>query len=961
MLHEINTLGRTGDLYGGHEVVQCQGRPEFVVLGPFEVRLGGERLDVGGPKQQSLLAALLLKAGQSVPVEELAEAIWGQYLPGYPRRAVQLYVTRLRGLLAGPTPDGVISTSATGYQLNIGRNQSDFGRFCRGLAQATRAADRGDLDGEAAALAAALGQWSGTPLAGVESELLQREVAPRLAEQRLWTMERRFDVEMRRGRHAELVSELVEVSAQNPLRESLWAQLITAMHRSGRRADALHAYHTVRQHLADELGVDPGEKLQSLYLEILRGTPVQDPRVTRMPVPRQLPPDVAAFAGRADELLQLDELITTRPDGARRALICVITGTAGIGKTALVAHWARGVADRFPDGQLWVNLRGYHAGNAATPGQVLTRFLRALGVPDAEIPLDLDDQVGLYRSLMDGRRALIVLDNAHSPEQVRPLLPGAPGCLVLVTSRNMLSGLVAVEDAHPLTLDLLSESEARQLLIRRLGSQRVEAAPVDDIIDLCARLPLALAIVAARAVAHPEFGLDTLVSELCAARGSLDAFADLGSGVDVRVVFSWSYRTLSREAARVFRLLGLHPGPDIAIAAVAGLAELSVPQARRLMRELADANLVTEHLPGRYALHDLLRAYAMELTRYSDSAGDRAEAQRRMLTYYVVTAPAGAGTLPPWEPITLLTLDAGLAIEDLHDHRQALAWFAAEHHVLLAVVEQAATQFPILAWQLAWTLTEYFYRQGHWRDWVTVLHIALDTAVRAGARAEEASSHRGLARVYARLGRVDAAVEHGRIAVRLSEKLGNLAALAMAHRALGFALEAAGHQHQALSHDLQALDLFRAVGQQDGVARALNTVGWSCARIGEFQRTLTYCELALTLATDLGDRQGQAATWDSLGYAHHHLGNHQRAIACYQHSLEICHDLDFRYKQAVVLTHIGDTYHATAQREHARTAWQAALEILTDLGHYKAPSIKARLQGAFEIGGPANTHSTIEE
>jgi DNA-binding SARP family transcriptional activator/tetratricopeptide (TPR) repeat protein len=923
--------------------------PDFRLLGPFEVRNRGRIVDVGGAKQRVLLAALLLQAGRSVPVNELADMIWGDSQPGSPRSAVQLYVTRLRAILTRSEIDAVIATDADGYRMDLEPSVIDLVRFHRSVEHATSAGKHGDLAGAALAWADALAQWRGAPLAGVPSELLQRDVVPRLREERLQALERSFDVELRRGNHVEIVGELLTLTAQYPLRETLWTHLITALYRSGRRADALEAYHTLRRHLAEELGIDPSDDLQALHAVVLAGlaAPIAGRSMSLPPLPRQLPTDVPGFAGRADELVRLDGLLGADKRSPHPSLIVVIAGTAGIGKTTLAAHWARGVADRFPDGQLWLNLRGFDAGQAMTSTQALTRFLRALGVQDAEIPLDLDDQIGLYRSLMDGRRMLVVLDNAYSPEQVRAVLPGAPGCLVLVTSRNQLSGLVATEDAHTLTLDLLTDTEARQLLVRRLGTDRLRDAgsAVDEIIGLCARLPLALAIVAARAAAHPEHSLRALASELRAAPGSLDAFTGGDPATEVRAVFSWSYRALSAPAARLFRLLGLHPGPDYAVAAIASLAGLPVPRTRRLLVEMRDANLVTEHGSGRHTCHDLLRAYATELGLVHDSLAMRREARHRMLDHYLLTAHAGSLRLRPFEPVVLGQARPGVTIEDLVDQHQTLAWFAAEHHVILGLVQQAAdTGFPAYASQIASTVSDYLYRQGYWRDWLSVLQTGLDAMTRTGSLAEQARTYRALTRAYARLGRMDAASAHGRLALELSEQLGDPYGLAFAHRVLGVVMEVRGDQREALSHDLQALELFKSVGSSESEARTLNSVGWSYAQIGDLHPALTYCERAFTQLTELDDRQGLAATCDSLGYIHHHLGEYQRAVTYFQRAIELFRDLD-RYKEAECLTHLGDLYKTIGEVTSAGAAWRQALDIYLGFDHRDVRLLRIKLRG----------------
>jgi DNA-binding SARP family transcriptional activator len=495
---------------------------EFRVLGPFEVRENGRTVDIGSPKHRVLLATLLLQPGRTVPVEALAEAIWDAGPPDNPRRVVQVYVARLRKLLASVAGEDIIVTDLDGYRMDVRPGQVDLGRFQQCLRRAREAARRGDLNEEAAALAAALAQWRGEPFVGVSSDRLRHEVVPRLREQRLHAVERRLEVDLRRGRHAESVGELQALTARYPLRERLWALLMEALYLGGRRAEALEVYQRARRRLADDVGLDPGEELRSLHTKVLDGRS-RSAGSAVPPVPRQLPLDVPAFVGRAAELAKLDALLAGPGDPAATT-VSVLSGTAGIGKTALAAHWARQVADHFPDGQLWANLRGHDPRAAVPSGPVLERFLRALGVRDVDLPRDLDEQAALYRSLMDGRRMLLLLDNAGSAEQVRPLLPGAPGSHVLITCRARLAGLVAAEGARPLTLDVLTPEESRRLLAARLGAHRLAAEPdaVAEMIRLCAGVPLALTRAAARAATDPGRPLHTVAAELPARRRGSD-------------------------------------------------------------------------------------------------------------------------------------------------------------------------------------------------------------------------------------------------------------------------------------------------------------------------------------------------------------------------------------------------------------------------------------------------------
>lgn len=456
------------------------------------------------------------------------------------------------------------------------------------------------------------------------------------------------------------------------------------------------------------------------------------------PVPRQLPADVPGFTGRGAQLRELDLLVT---GGERTSTLVVsaVSGTAGVGKTALAVHWAHRVRGRFPHGQLYVNLRGFDpTGRAVSPAEAVRGFLDALGVVPQRIPAGLDPQAALYRSLVADRRMLILLDNARDADQVRPLLPGAAGCLVVVTSRDLLSGLVVAEGAHPLVLDLLTTDEAHQLLERRLGPARVAAEPeaVDDIVGACARLPLALAIVAARAVAHPAFPLSALAGALRQARGGLDIFAHGDPATDVRAVFSWSYHTLGPTAARLFRLLGVHPGPDITIPAAASLAGVTPREVAASMGELTRANLLTEHTAGRFAFHDLLRAYATELAHDVEPQAERRAAAQRALDHYLRTAYAADQLLNPERgPITLPPAGPGVTPEEHADRGQAMAWFGAEHRVLLAAADRAAaTGLDIHAWQLPWVLADFFNLRGHSHDLAATQHAALEAARRLADR-----------------------------------------------------------------------------------------------------------------------------------------------------------------------------------------------------------------------------------
>lgn len=574
-------------------------------------------------------------------------------------------------------------------------------------------------------------------------------------------------------------------------------------------------------------------------------------------VPRQLPVAVRHFVGRAGELAVLDGLLGEADGQPGMALISAIVGTAGVGKTALAVHWGHRVAGRFPGGQLYANLRGFDpSGAPVTPGAALRAFLAALGVPPGQVPADADAQEGLYRSLLAGRRMLIVLDNARDPAQVRPLLPGSAACLVIVTSRSRLAGLAAAEGAHLLCLDLLTDADGLELLSRRVGAGLTcrEPAAVGELVDLCARLPLALGIAAARAAAAPSYPLTALAGELRDAHGRLDAL-DTGDAVtSVRAVFSWSYQNLSDPAARMFRLLGIHPGPDISAPAAASLAGVRLDQARQALIELTRGHLLAEAASGRYALHDLLRAYAAEQAAIADDEQARHAALGQMLDHYLHTAHTAALLLKPSrEPVNLAPPRPGVTAEDLTEYRQALDWFEAEHQVLLAAVALAADNgFDACAWQLPAAM-DFLDRLGHWQESAAIQRTALAAATRLGDTAGRAMASRALGTACAWLADYDHAVSHMTESLELYRELGDHSGQARVHHCLGWVAGQQGRSGDALRHAEQALALFEATGSQAGEAASLNNAGWCHAMLGDPQRARAFSQQALALTHELDD------------------------------------------------------------------------------------------------------------
>jgi tetratricopeptide (TPR) repeat protein len=560
--------------------------------------------------------------------------------------------------------------------------------------------------------------------------------------------------------------------------------------------------------------------------------------------------------------------------------------------------------------------------------------------------------VGLYRTLVADKRMLVLLDNARDADQVRPFLPGSPGSLVVVTSRKQLAGLVTHDGAHPLAVDVLTTEEAMQFLEARLGQGRVaaERRAAEDIVERCAHLPLALTIVAARAAAHSAFSLTALAGELREARHRLDSLNGADALTDVRAVFTWSYRTLTPDAARLFRLIGLHPGPDMKAAAAASLAAVPPERVRPLLTELASLHMILEPVPGRYASHDLLRAYAVELAAALEPAEDRRAAVRRLLDHYLDATHAAALRLNPHRDHPILPIEpaAGVFPEAVGNHGPALwSWLAAEHAVLLASVGLAVDNgMDRHAWQLAWTLGGYLARSGRWEEWAGTQRVALAAVERLGDPSEQARAHRGLARAYRQLGRVDEARTHLKQAERLSSELDDQAGLGYTHLALGQLFEMGGDLSAALDHAQQALTLFERVEDVTGKALALNSAGWCRANLADYRGALTDCTNALVLQRQLGDPYGQATTWDSLGFIHHHLGELEQAIVCYQASLDLRRNGGERYGEAHTLIRWGDTKAALGDTQEASEAWTRAGVILEELDHSDAGWARHRLDMA---------------
>ncbi|MET7680526.1 BTAD domain-containing putative transcriptional regulator [Streptomyces sp. NPDC005423] len=947
------------------------------LFGPVELSAGPYTMEVGPPQRRTVMAALAVEIGRPVAVATLIDRVWDGDPPDAARRAVHAHIARIRRVCEQATERGTqplrLVRRSGGYVLDADPSQVDVHRF-RQLIDRAHAAEQPDGT-RALLLHQALGLWRGEPLSGLHGQWAAR-TRETWRRQRVDAAVGWARIEVRRHDAEAVIGPLTELLAEYPLVETLAETLMRALHDAGRSAEALDCYSVVRRRLAEELGTDPGPALRTVHQTILDGrrpatgrrpplpppdsaraegsSPIAelapepsaprppaaaDPQAAPTPqpaeTPAQLPVAVRGFTGRDEEMTRLLSILDKAREDSPAVVISAVSGMAGVGKTALAVHWARQTESAFPDGQLYVNLRGFDPrGSVVTPAEAVRGFLDAFGVRPERIPPGLEAQVGLYRSLLTGRRVLVLLDNAWDEQQVRPLLPGAAGCMALVTSRNRLTGLAVSEGAHLLSVDVLGPGAARNVLAQRIGADRLtaEADAARDIVARCAGLPLALAVVAARAAAQPHRPLGSLARELRQERNRLDAL-DAGEAASrVRAVFSWSYRALSGGAARLFRLLGLHPGPDAGLAAVAALAGIPAQETRELLSELTRGHLLSEHAPGRYVFHDLLRVYAGELVAEQDDERVRRTALHRLLDHYLHTARAADALVTPQpNPIPLPTARPGANVAEFAGYDQALAWFTAECAVLLEVVRHAPDHFGSHVWRLTAVLTTYLDRNGYHHALEEAGRRSMTAARLENDRAGQAGAHRTLGLALDRL-RHPAAGEHYARALELYAALGSDAGQARTYQHLARLAGTRGEHIQALEHASCSLRHYRAAGDLAGQSAALNHMGWQLAQLGNYREALAHCEQALALALATEDVDGLAHTWDSLGYIHRQLGDYHRAVDCYRQAVDLFHVTGERNHEARCLTCLGDCYDGAQQPAPAQDTRSRARAIANDLG-----------------------------
>lgn len=918
------------------------------VLGPLTVSIDDRPVDLGSPKLRVLLVTLALAAGKPVPVDRLGAALWDDDdLPDHLRRAVQTYVTRLRGVL-GP---GAIVTEPVGYRLDVDPDRVDALRFVRLL---DPSGPGPGPDGERGRLDAALALWRGDPFDGAWSGRWDR-LRDELVERYLAAVERRVDLDLLEGRHGDVVPQLRQLTGTHPLREPLWERLLTALAASGRRAEALASYESVRRHLAAELGTDPGPALQQIFGDLLtEARPAPSLPSAPAVVPRQLPAEVSGFTGRTVELAELQALVHDgdRPAGA--VVIAVIAGMAGVGKTALAVHWAHRAADAFVDGQLYLDLQGHSpAGSPTDPLQALAGFLRSLGVAPSEIPTGVEHAAALYRSLVAGRRILVVLDNASGAEQVRPLLPGSPTCMVLVTSRDRLSGLVATHGARRLTLDALPPDDALALLREALGAERVVAEPeaARDLAGACAFLPLALRIAAANLLGRPEQTLTGYLAEL-SADDRLGGLSVAGEpDIAVQLAFDISYRRLAPAARRLFRLAACAPGVDVSESAVAAMADVPPEVAAGLLAELANAHLVESRGAGPVGLHDLLRRYGRERVDREDGPSERAAALDRLFDHYLHGVDVAARRLYP----DMLRLPVPAVADPtirLDGHADAMDWLDTERAGLVAAVEYAAGHgFRRAAWLLTDALRGYFWLRRYSADWLATAHAGLAAATDADDGHAQVAARLSFANAYHATGRHEEAIENYTAAHDLAARAGWLDAQAACLTNLGGLHEQRGNLRQAADHLTRALTLNRQLGRLGGQATGLLNLGVLLATLGSLRESADHHAQALAMYRQLGSRDGEAFAFVNLGNLHRELGELEVAHRYLTQALLIVREVGDRNGQASVMRELALVHDEAGRDADALECAEAALALAGDTGDRYAEVRARNALGSVHLSG----------
>lgn len=906
----------------------------FAVLGPVRAWRGQSEIDLGTRQQRLIVALLLARAGGAVSVAEFVDLLWESDPPPSAVNVVHRHVGMLRRRFEPGLPPraagSVLIRDGAQYRLRIDEQSLDLLRFRRLVAQA------GSSSGEPAVelYQQALALWRDRCAAGLSADGRAHPEFVAVDGERFTAVRAAADAALQAGLVHAMLPAIQLAAEYEPLDEALQARLLLALAADGRRAEALAAYADIEHRLADRLGIAPGAELRAARDSLFD----QDsPALPRAEPPRQLPADHPYFTGRRDVIAAAQELLA----GDQPVTALVVDGMPGVGKTTLAVHLSHRLAGRYPDGQLHADLRGFDSGDAVmTPAEALRGFLWSLGVAPSAIPAELHAQAGLYRSILAERRMLILLDNCRDWDQIRHLLPGTGGSLVIATSRRRITGAAGARALH---LDLLTDAEARELLSRRLGDVvAADPAAVGEIIARCGRLPLALALVATRSVSRPGLSLPAVVGELAEADGRLAGFGD--AHADLEAIFSWSYRALSPAAARLFRLLPLHPAAELSTEAAAALGGLSLRSARGLLAELG-AQMLVQPGHGRWRMHDLLRAYAAELGEEHDGTAERDAAVARVYDHYQLSAYAAhllvlpQVPLPPPEPSEHGVVGCAFA-----GRAEAMAWFAAEQRVLSDIVARAGRRGrPRSAWRIALAMQNFFQDTAQFKQWAAVVSAGLAAA--GDDPAAQALLHRSLAGAYYYLAELDRALSHLQHAGAILDRLGLRMEQGHVENNIAEIRLDQGRYHEAISHAEAARALFRAEGNVRGATTALLAIARAQGWLGRHEHALGMFVQAQRQFEVLGDLHGVGTTQAWMAHTYSMIDDLPHAMAVWQQAVDTFRGAGAAHHTAEVLVAVGDSHAASGEAALAGQAWREALAELDGTDSPVARQIRDRLAG----------------
>ncbi len=918
---------------------------EFNILGCVEVVGPGGRLALTSSRRRALVAALALHPGAVVPTWRLVEALYGERPPRTAVRSLHSHVARLRPGLDACGLGGVLQTHDPGYLLAAEPSIVDAWRFEQDAQAGRTSLTAGQADAAAEVLGKALSLWRGGALADAEPTGWTAAQANRLEELRQVAIEDRCEALLCLGRYGDALVELERLLTADATRERPVGLHMIALCGYGRVAEALDAFQRLRARLADELGVDPSPELAELHTAVLRGVAATDlrapgsvagrlaPAALTLPSPAQLPARVGYFTGRTGELEMLEGLLGA---GGAQPPIVLIRGQGGIGKTSLAVELAHRIAGRFPDGQLFVDVRGHDGASALAPAEIVAVLLRCLGIPDERVPNELGERVGLYRSLLAGKRMLVVLDNAGATGQVIPAIPNDAGSVLLETSRKNLGALMTHAEVHPVVLDVLTDHEAVGLLERMLGAARLAREPeaAARLAVLCGRLPLALRIAGAKLAMQPKQSIGAFAGEL----SSGDRLAQLGvedGAQSVEAVFTSAYRALRPAARRLFRLLGLHPGPWISAHLAAALAGTPLEAQQAALAELADGHLITQPEPGRYRLHDLVRLFAGGRAVADEPEGVRAEAAQRLLDWYLAAAHAANRLLDPGlDRIAPVLRHPAPAVPFDPTREAALSFLESERDNLLPVVRFAGEQGqPAAACQLVYLLTSLYDAHGHWSQRVDMCRLAVRAARLLGDCAVEAEMHRALGVAYRATHQLKLALDSHLRALELLRALGDERRMAYVYNNIGGANVEMRLFDQALEAYYMSLKLHGNCGHEFGVAVAERNLGYVYIRMDRPDLSFPPLHRALAGSRALGHRRLEAGVLDSLGEAHLRQAQHDEALRCFQDALAISLAVGDRRQEMDALDNIGLTQLARGDAASAAGFLGQALVVSRSIAH----------------------------